>query len=188
MVTNRTLWVEKDSYHTAIIVSHSQIEMHYPGFLSDVLGALSEKSFVRFGWGDREYYGASHKNVFKMLKALLLPTRAVMEVSGFAVIEEAGDWVVALDNSNISHTRLLQEIESYFYLDERRKAELVRKESNGCFYYRAKGIYFLFSNCNNWTAKMLKKAGLKIHFWYAFLSPLVMKQLTFNDVEKKKQK
>ncbi|MGH1470890.1 MAG: DUF2459 domain-containing protein [Cellvibrionaceae bacterium] len=176
MIDN-TIWVEKDSYHTAIIVSRSQIEAYCPQFFPNVLTSFSDKSYIRFGWGDRDYYGASKKNFYKLFKALILPTRAVMEVSGFSSVEEAGDWIVSINGNEIDHSKLLSSIQKYFYTNKKFDVELLRKESDGCWYYRAKGIYFIFSNCNNWTAKILKRSGLSVHYWYAFLSPLVMRQL-----------
>ncbi|MGI1680046.1 MAG: DUF2459 domain-containing protein [Cellvibrionaceae bacterium] len=174
---DKTIWVEKDSYHTAIIVSQAQIKTYCPQFLPNVLVPFSDKTYIRFGWGDREYYGADKKNFYKLFKALIFPTRAVMEVSGFSAVEDAGEWIIALNKKEINHVSLLNSIQKYFYVNKNYEVELLRKESNGCWYYRSKGIYFLFSNCNNWTAKMLKRSGLAIRYWYAFLSPFVMGQL-----------
>lgn len=183
------IWVEKDKHHTAIIFPQSYLQRYAPDFIPAVLSPIANKDFVRLGWGDRDYYGSSKKNVYKLLKALFFPTRAVMEVTGFDRVEDAGDTIVSISSDKIDHRLLLNNIQSYFYRNKQQQIQLLRKEADGCWYYRAKGMYFIFRNCNNWTARMLKQAGISsIHHWYTFLSPLVMWQInrTINRTVNKK--
>jgi len=168
-----TIWVERDRYHTAIVVSSQLVRE----LAVELVPVLNNQPLVRFGWGDRGYYGAAQKNVGKAFKALFLPTRSVMEVSTFNNLAEVGDSVIALSLKDLDVGKLLTFISNSFNWDTAGLPILERTEANGFRYYRARGIYHMFKNCNNWTAKALKRSGVRIRYLLAFFANSVMKQL-----------
>lgn len=168
-----TVWVEQESYHTALVVPASAV-LDYAPALQTVIG---DKPYVRFGWGNREYYGSSQKSVGKALKALFVPGPSVVEVAGFADPEKAGRKVVALTVSARQSRQLLAFIVATFKLDVKQAPELVRVEPTGFRYYAAQGNYHALRNCNNWTAQALRQGGLDVRFRGAFLAGQVMGQV-----------
>ena len=167
------LWVEHDRYHTAIVFLSKDVRQLMP----ELTPVLNDSPFVRFGWGDSVYYGASNQNVWKALKALFLPTGSVVEVSNFPTLAAVGKYVFPLDASSVDKVKLLSFISLTFKRGDSNEYLLMRVEHNGFHYYCAHGIYTLFKNCNNWTAKSLRRGGMDIHYPFAFFSRSVMKQL-----------
>ncbi len=168
----KDVWVERDRYHTAIVLP-TELVREVAG---NLLPVLSDRPLVRFGWGDRAYYGASNQNLWLAIKALVLPTRSVMEVSSFNTLDEVGERVVQL-GSQVDVEKLLKHISNTFTWDTSGQPILERTGDNGFQYYSARGLYHMFKNCNNWTAKALKVSGLEIKHFRAFFAESVMKQL-----------
>ncbi|MGH1353070.1 MAG: DUF2459 domain-containing protein [Methyloligellaceae bacterium] len=167
------IWVERESYHTAIIIPRILVVEAAP----QLEAILDDKPFVRFGWGDRDYYGSTKKNLFKAFKALALPSLSVVEVSMLDKVESEHSEVKEIDTEAIALEKLMAFIEGSFKLDKESKPQLVRVEDNGFQYYKARGIYHMFKNCNNWTAKTLKRSGLDVHYLASFFAGWVMRQI-----------
>lgn len=167
------IWVEQDRYHTAIVLTTDTVEK----LANQLMPVLNNQAFVRFGWGDRGYYGANNKSFFKAFAALCLPTRSVMEVSTFDTLEEVGEKIVELSKQELDVSQLLTHISRSFKWDKQGNPTLVRINDKGFHYYAAHGVYHMFKNCNNWTAKALKISGVKVRYILAFFAKSVMNQL-----------
>ncbi|MDO9178823.1 MAG: DUF2459 domain-containing protein [Agitococcus sp.] len=168
-----TIWVERESYHTALLLPAAVVVAYAPA-LQTVIG---NQPYIRFGWGNQDYYGASQKSIGKAMKALFIPSASVVEIAGFAEPTQAGATVVALDVSKEEIQQLLGFISTTFKFDSEHKPILVRTEPTGFRYYSAMGRYHLFRNCNNWTAEGLKRSGKDVYFRWSFLAGQVMGQL-----------
>lgn len=168
-----TVWVEREGYHTALVLSAEDIVTHAP-MMQDITGT---RGYIRLGWGDRDYYGAERKTMGLMAKALFLPTPSVVEVANFKKPEQAGKTLVPLRISDGELKKLLAFITASIALDRQGQPSLVRKEPSGFRYYSAHGRYHLLRNCNNWTAKALHQSGQDVHYRTAFLAGRVMRQL-----------
>lgn len=172
-LSSQYIWVERDRYHTAIVLPTQLVRE----LAQNLLPVLTDRPLVRFGWGDRGYYGADRQSFYLAFKALVLPTRSVMEVSSFDSLEDVGEQVVQLSLQQIDVNKLLVHIKESFSWSSGGLPMLERVGSNGFHYYSASGIYHMFKNCNNWTAKALKISGLNIFYLRAFFAGSVMKQL-----------
>lgn len=168
-----TIWVERESYHTALVLPSSVVVSHVPA-LQTVIGT---QPYVRFGWGNQDYYGASQKSIAKAMKALFIPSPSVVEIAGFAEPIQAGAKVVAVEVNKEEVQQLLGFISATFKFDSENKPILVRAEPTGFRYYSAMGRYHLFRNCNNWTAEGLKRSGKDVYYRWSFLAGQVMGQL-----------
>ncbi len=168
-----TVWVEREGYHTALLIPADAVLDHTPA-LQLVIG---DQPYIRFGCGNKDYYGASKKSLGKALKALLIPSASVVEIAGFAKPAQAGATVLALTVSDEEMNRLLGFIGKTFVLDHEQKPMLVRKEPTGFHYYAAMGRYHLFRNCNNWTAQGLRHSGRDVNFRWSFFAGQVMAQV-----------
>ena len=81
-----TIWVERESYHTALLLPTAVVVAHTPA-LQSVIG---NQPYVRFGWGNQDYYGSSQKSMGKAMKALFIASPSVVEIAGFAEPMQAG--------------------------------------------------------------------------------------------------
>jgi uncharacterized protein (TIGR02117 family) len=168
-----TIWVEQESYHTALVLPTSVVVAHVPA-LTAIIGT---QPYVRFGWGNQDYYGSSQKSVVKAMKALFIPSASVVEIAGFFEPAQAGANVVAVEVNQEKIQHLLRFIGATFRFDAKQQPILVRTEPTGFRYYAAKGRYHLFRNCNNWTAQGLQHSGQKVSFRWSFFAGQVMRQL-----------
>lgn len=168
-----TIWVERENYHTALLLPTAVVVAHTPA-LQTVIG---HQPYVRFGWGNQDYYGSSQKSIGKAMKALFIASPSVVEIAGFAEPVQAGAKVVAVDVSKEEIQQLLDFISATFKFDNEHKPILVRTEPTGFRYYAAHGRYHVFRNCNNWTAEGLKQSGQNVYFRWSFLAGQVMGQL-----------
>ncbi len=173
VANSSTLWIGREKYHTTIVLPRDFVEQWAPA-LSGIIG---DGPFVRFGWGDRDYYGSSSKSFYKAFKALVLPSRSVVEVASFDLAEEAADIVKAIEAGQRELELVLAHIIKSFKFDKAQAPQLVRVEPDGSSYYRGRGIYHMWHNCNNWTAKGMRKAGIKIAYPAMMFADWVMKKL-----------
>lgn len=168
-----TIWVERESYHTALLLPTAIVISHAP----ELQAVIGNQPYVRFGWGDQGYYGASQKSVLKAMNALFIPGASVVEIAGFIEPAQAGAKVVAVDVSKERIHQLLRFISATFKFNDKQQPILVRTEPTGFRYYAAMGRYHAFRNCNNWTAEGLKHSGKDVYYRWSFLAGQVMGQL-----------
>ncbi|MDP2228429.1 MAG: DUF2459 domain-containing protein [Moraxellaceae bacterium] len=161
--------VGREGYHTTLLLPVAAARDISP------LPALpADTQWIRFGWGDRDYYGSADKSTAGAAKALLLPTESVMEVVALQTPEETTA-TVTLTASELA--RLKQYLHNSFRRDAAGQAQVLRTEANGFHYYAARGRYHLLRNCNHWTAKALHQAGQDVHWRRAVFAGSVIKQL-----------
>jgi len=168
-----TIWVERESYHTALLLPAAVVVAYAPA-LQTVIG---NQPYIRFGWGNQDYYGASQKSIAKAIKALFIPSASVVEIAGFAHPMQASTHVVAITVKPEQIKLLVTFISASFKFDYQQQPILVRTEPTGFHYYAAYGRYHIFRNCNNWTAQGLKYSGQNVSFRWSFLAGQVMRQL-----------
>ena len=170
-----SVWVQRDGYHTGILVDVLLLERDAPRLAG--LARDRDTDYLRFGWGDRRYYGARDRHLGHALGALLWPTRSVVEVSGFPSLEAAGGEYRRLDMNRDQARRLLGFIQATFDMDAKGRPVLERIEGSGFRYYRAELRYHLLHNCNNWTAKVLDRADHDVPWLFSILAGPLMKRI-----------
>ncbi len=155
--------VASNGWHTAIVVPAPALAA--TGLLpeaADFPGA----TYLEFGWGDRTYYPAREKTLGMTLAAALVPTPAVMHMTGLAAPPRdggSGREVVAVALTEDGFLRLLRTLAAEF---ERpaggRAAPVSRGLYPGSHFYNAHGEFHLFNTCNTWTARMLQAGGVRV--------------------------
>ena len=163
------LWIEKDKHHTAVIITRADLEQTAP-----VLAAMGGKGkYLRFGWGDRVYYGASDRHPGDLLRALFVPSDSVLEVTALA--GPAQD--TSLRRLSVTDARLRQVVHRIINTLDTGGARLDRREPGGRYYYRAAPRYHLLANCNHWTARLLADAGIELRYLPSTFSGSLWRQL-----------
>ncbi|MGB0450473.1 MAG: DUF2459 domain-containing protein, partial [Porticoccaceae bacterium] len=125
---------------------------------------LQDCRWARIGWGDFQYYGSPQQTFLSAMRALLLPSAAVIAVLGINSIREQKsetNRIYSIDSNQEITEALGQFIADYFKPDNQGQLTQVREKPGGEVFYKARGIYMLINTCNNWTSRGLRIAGLR---------------------------
>ncbi|MCG8673632.1 MAG: DUF2459 domain-containing protein [Pseudomonadales bacterium] len=162
---SKTVYVEIDGKHTAILVKNKDLPSWFP--LSD--SEHRQKKYLRIGWGDADYYGADKKNVGMALRALFVPTPSVVEISSEDRLTGLPKlYPVTMSRSKFA--RLVVYFSESFEQGTLGGPEWSRTNNAGAEYYKAEGRYTLFKNCNNWTSKAIDEVTSDMAYRFHFLS------------------
>jgi len=151
---SRTVYVINHSIlHTGIAMQRSDIP---PGRLP-VSHDYQGSRYLEVGWGEDDGYRKplSPRTAFHALRG---SSRTVLLCDGFDETASQGRAVVAIDLTERGFDRLTRHIAQTFALDDSGQPQ--RLEEN---WYRARGRYSAFHNCNNWVAAGLRAAGCPIN-------------------------
>ena len=159
---NREIFVASNGWHSAIFVARSAIPRGAIPVISDFPKAV----YLGFGWGDAAYFPERDPGILTLLSAALQPTPSVLHVTGLSSHPRDAfpkDEVIGLALSPKGFRDLIKFLYDAFSRDGASK-EVVHAPGLHAFstFYRAKGEFHLFNNCNSWTARGLAAAGLPI--------------------------
>lgn len=157
-----TIFVTSNGWHSSIVLARSDLP---PGSIPEAAD-FPEARFLEFGWGDAEYYPAEHQTIGMTLRAVLLPTPAVVHVAGLTttpVVLYPDAEVVSLSIRGRRLEHLVKFIDASFDRGER---ERVAASGPGLYtyskFYPALGKFHLFNTCNTWSARALAFSGFKV--------------------------
>jgi len=159
---SQPVFVVSHGWHTGIVFPRKAILNHVPS-LSD---RFPTGEYLEFGWGDKGFYEAKEITTSLTIRAIFWPTESVVHV--VSVPESP---YLSFPNSEIRAMCLSQ-----YAMDSLGKflSQSFRKDKTSNLFFTKKGIYgdsqfyvgegsfYLFNNCNKWTAKALESAGFNI--------------------------
>lgn len=156
----RPVWLVAPGWHAGLAVRRADIPEDLLPESADFPGS----AYLEFGRGDRDYYQSREDSVWLALKAALIPGPGVLHVAGFdpppARYFDA-ETTFRIDLPEPAFRNLLGYIHQSF---DRRGAPRAVSLGPGLYgdsrFYEAHGQFHLFENCNVWTARALKAAGL----------------------------
>jgi uncharacterized protein (TIGR02117 family) len=158
----RTVYVVENGWHTDIVLARADLP---PNRLAEAAD-FPEATFLEFGWGNRDYYPAPHPSFTMALKAALTPTPAVLQVVGLhQPLQQSYSEVQVLSVvlTAAGFDRMTAGIDADFERPFGGRAPAI---GPGLYpdsrFYRARGHFHLFNNCNTWVAKKLAAAGLPL--------------------------
>ena len=133
---------------------------------------FSDCKWIRVGWGDYRYYGAEHQPLWLGLRALFLPTSAVVGLLGTDDLQETVSenghlYSISLSEGLLDSVALF--ISRHFKLDKFDQLTKVRDRTCGTQFFKSRGTYLALNTCNNWTSHGLSRAGLDVHPLIMFL-------------------
>ncbi len=113
--------------------------------------------YLEVGWGEDDGYRKplSVRTAFRALRGSM---KTVLLCDGFNQPENRGRAVVEVDLSQRGFDRLCQHIAQTYALDKFGRPILLEKD-----WYRGRGRYSGFHNCNTWVAAGLRAAGCPIN-------------------------
>lgn len=172
----RTVYVVGHGWHTGIVMPSADI----PKGLWPEKEHFSGAAYLEVGWGEETFYRAQEVTVPMILKAALFPTRSVLHVVGFD--EPVGAYfpnsrVIQLGITRSGFLALIHYVRDEFVPQEGGAAAPIGKGLYGnSYFFRARGTYSLFHNCNYWVAYGLSVAGVSMSPYSALTAGAVLTQ------------
>lgn len=174
---DRHLMVISTGWHTDIILRAEDV----PRELLPEMADFPDARYVIFGWGDRDFYMTPDPGLWTTLKAALWPTPSVMHVAGLGeapqhYFREPEILTLVVDRKTLD--AVIAGIAASFARDGARQATPL---ASGLYedsrFYAARGRFHLLNNCNRWTARVLRRAGLRLSSALVLTEGQVMRQL-----------
>lgn len=158
----KTFYVGGHTRHASIIIDRRDFDP------AKSLGTLdfNGKYWLEFGWGDADFYQALGEDILLGLKALIIPTGAVMHVHGFNGSPASNfprTEILELHVTPDGYAGLLEFIRASFAHDAAGKVMPLGPGLYGLSrFYEGTGTYSMFNTCNTWMAKVLAAGGFPI--------------------------
>jgi len=158
----RTAYVAGHDRHAGIIVDRRDfaavLDLETPDFLT--------RDWLEFGWGDADFYQDRGESFLLGLKAVLLPTGAVMHVHAFSGAPSSNfskSEVLELPLTDGGYADLLAFLKAAFKRDGGGRVAPLGPGLYGLSrFYAAEGTYHAFHTCNTWAAEALAAGGFPI--------------------------
>ena len=149
-------------WHTSLLIDASTLVSHSRYLKEDAL----DQQYVRIGWGDGNYFTGKSKSFGSATRALIASSHSALQVisysqSPFATIP--ADTRVPIAISAKGMRNLIRYLDKSFARNDAGQViPLQAYQVNTGNFYQASGHYSLFSNCNTWSGRALKAAGLPV--------------------------
>jgi uncharacterized protein (TIGR02117 family) len=158
----RTIYVVDSGWHTDIVLAREDLS---PDRLAEAAD-FPKATYLEFGWGNRDYYPTPRPTFAMALKAALMPTPAVLQVVGLHQPPQQSypeAQVLSVVLTAAAFDRMTAAIDADFQRPFGGRAMAMAPGLYpDSFFYRARGQFHLFNNCNTWTARKLAAAGLAL--------------------------
>lgn len=169
------VFVVSHGWHTGIAFEEGYIRDRLPGNRR-----IPDGDYLMFEWGDGKYFPHNDPGFGLLLRAALLPTTSVLQVTG---MHSRPDF--SFPNSTVIQINFTPEGVrqlSEFISEQFRKGPegyLIYSEEGlypNSSFFEGKRLYFFPRTSNSWTARALRKTGYPIQPTVAFTAENVIKQ------------
>jgi hypothetical protein len=171
-----SLYVLRRGRHTDVVIEAAQVRGALAQLKKDFPGAR----YLVFGFGDRQYMLATHKNLGHALLAPF-PGAGIMLVAG---IKDTPAQVYGADHLAALSLRpaQLDAVEGFIWSSLQPGADgSVSPYLHGTYadniYYASSKTYYGFYTCNTWTAEALQAGGFPVHSGGVLFSGQVWEQV-----------
>jgi len=151
-----------EKWHTSILIPAEPVRQH-SRYFKDI---ARQKKYIRFGWGDGDYFTGKNKSIFSGAKALVASGYSAVQVLdyyGDPLSYIPSDTRVPLMLSEKNMKKMIRYIDQTIALDEQNQPiALTAFEENTGYFFKAKLHYSVLSNCNTWSSRALQAAGMPI--------------------------
>ena len=172
----KEVFVVNHGWHTGIVLGRLEVAPYLPAIQSD----FRDVDYLEVGWGDERFYQADRITSGLKIQAIFWPTDTVLhvvEVPEYPLIYFSDSEVVRVRLASEGFIGLATYINNSFALnDEGVAINLGEGLYGNSRFYRARGRYHVFNNCNHWTAEALQAAGLPVAPASAFTADSVLSQ------------
>jgi uncharacterized protein (TIGR02117 family) len=168
--------LHSNGVHTDLLLPVETNDYNWHSFLPSIPASYTR---VAFGWGDKGFYlntpTWSDLQFLTAFKACTGLSTTAMHVSYYKGALKNSDHTVSISINHQQYKKLRDYIQASFQHNDDRSLILIPHDPtyyDGQF-YDAIGRYSIFTSCNSWVNKGLKKAGLKTCCWTPFDWPLL---------------
>lgn len=168
--------LHSNGVHTDMLLPVENTIYNWRSFLPDI---PAEEQVVAVGWGDKGFFlntptwaDLTFSTAFKACTGL---STTAMHVSYYkGPLRKSENTVSILINAE-QYKKLCDYIQASFQQDLNNKLILVKHDPRyySGHFYDANGHYSIFTSCNSWVNKGLKKSELKTCLWTPFDWPLL---------------
>lgn len=177
--TEHTIYFIYREWHTSILIDANTVARHSRYLQPEAAG----QRFIRIGWGDGNYFTGKSKTLGSATKALIASSHSALQViayaqSPFASIPPETRVPIAITDKGMR--KLIRYLDNSFALDESGQViPLQAYVTHAGNFYRARGHYSLFSNCNTWSGRALQAAKLPVRSSLRLTAQSVFEQAKF---------
>jgi uncharacterized protein (TIGR02117 family) len=151
-------------WHTSVIVEVSSFAKHHPKLIAHL--NHEHQKFVRFGWGDGDYFTGKSKTVGTAAKALIASSYSAIQMLSYSepeLHEIPRDSIVPLAISEEGLRQLVTYLDNSIAKNKQGDAlPLSAMTVDAGIFFQANGHYGVFNNCNTWSGRALRAAGLPV--------------------------
>jgi uncharacterized protein (TIGR02117 family) len=159
-----TIYFAYHHWHTSVIVEVSSLAKQNPKLVAHV--NIENQKFVRLGWGDGDYFTGKSKTVGTAAKALIASRYSAMQMLTYSELELRDiprDSIVPLAISEKGLQKLMKYLDDSIAKSAKGEAFILPSTSiNAGIFLQAKDHYSVFNNCNTWSGRALRAAGLSV--------------------------
>lgn len=157
-----TIYFIYKGFHTSILLDAKAVVAQNPQLANDLAG----QTYARIGWGDGDYFTGKSKSVSTATKALIASGYSAVQLLPYdyePFDEIPADTIVPLAISDEGLRQLALYLGRSIAIDAQGK--LMRLPAFGDAmgsFFQSEYHYSVFSNCNSWSGKALRSAGLPV--------------------------
>lgn len=148
-------------WHTSILLPAEAVRVHSRYMKEEAIG----QQFIRVGWGDGDYFTGKSKSIGSATRALFVSQYSALQVLPYSqnpFNEIPKETWVPLAVTEEGLRGLIRYIDDSFELTGTQLKPLPAYGEGVGHFYQARGHYGLFSNCNTWSGRALRAAGLPV--------------------------
>lgn len=157
-----TIYFIYKGFHTSILLDAKAVVAQNPQLAKDLAG----QTYARIGWGDGDYFTGKSKSVGTATKALIASGYSAVQLLPYdyePFDEIPPETIVPLAISDEGLRQLAVYLGKSIAVDA--QGELIRLPAFGDAmgsFFQSQYHYSVFSNCNTWSGKALRSAGLPV--------------------------
>lgn len=177
--TEHTIYFIYRDWHTSILLDAKTVALHSRHLQQDA----EAQRYLRIGWGDGNYFTGKSKTFGAATKALIASSHSALQVITYAQPPFASipvHTLVPIVITDKGMRELVRYLDESFALGESGGSVTLHAHVNDAGnFYKARGHYSVFTNCNTWSGRALQSAGLPVRSSLQLTAKSVFEQAKF---------
>lgn len=172
------VYVIQDFWHTGIVFNVKDVN---PEIWPEI-ERYQRFNYVDTGWGDERFYQADGNPVLLGARAMLWPTRSVLQVFAFITRLRSAygndSRILRIPVTGQQHDDLTRYVAESYIRDDAGNVITSTVYGETTYYFRASGKYHLFRTCNTWVAKGFRQSGFDVGTFMVLNANSLYRQLS----------